>query len=79
MTRKPFGFSGIEQVPMKAITVAPGRANSVHLAERARPSVSDLPNGRGVPAKVPRVGREIFDRLQNQNGAIKIFGEVAAS
>jgi hypothetical protein len=32
---------------MKAIAVYPGKPNSVHLAELAKPSLDDVPNGRG--------------------------------
>ena len=37
---------------MKAIAVIPGKAGSVHLAELSKPSVSDVPDGRGVLVKV---------------------------
>ena len=40
---------------MKAIAVVPGRPNSVHLAELAKPSLSDVPDGRGVLVRVLRV------------------------
>ncbi len=33
---------------MKAIAVTPGKPDSVHLAEMPRPSVEEIPNGRGV-------------------------------
>src|SRR5262249_59563506 len=51
--------------PMKAIAVVPGRPNSVHLAELARPSVSDVANGRGVLVKVLRVGVDGTDKEIN--------------
>jgi hypothetical protein len=41
---------------MKAIAVIPGKKNSVHLADLAKPSVEDVPNGRGVLVRVLRVG-----------------------
>jgi glucose 1-dehydrogenase len=50
---------------MKAIAVVPGRPNSVHLAELARPSVSDVRSGRGVLVKVLRVGVDGTDREIN--------------
>jgi len=50
---------------MKAIAVFPGRPNSAHLAELAKPSVSDIPNGRGVLVKVLRVGVDGTDREIN--------------
>jgi len=50
---------------MKAIAVLPGKPDSVHLAELAKPSVSDVPNGRGVLVKVFRVGVDGTDREIN--------------
>jgi threonine dehydrogenase-like Zn-dependent dehydrogenase len=50
---------------MKAIAVYPGKANSVHLAEWPKPSLEDIPNGRGVPVKVLRVGVDGTDREIN--------------
>jgi threonine dehydrogenase-like Zn-dependent dehydrogenase len=50
---------------MKAIAVVPGQPNSVHLAELAKPSVSDVRNGRGVLVKVLRVGVDGTDKEIN--------------
>src|SRR5919206_5084576 len=50
---------------MKAIAVLPGQANSVHLAELAKPSVDDVQNERGVLVKVLRVGVDGTDREIN--------------
>jgi threonine dehydrogenase-like Zn-dependent dehydrogenase len=50
---------------MKAIAVFPGKPNSAHLAELAKPSVSDVPDGRGVVVKVLRVGVDGTDREIN--------------
>jgi threonine dehydrogenase-like Zn-dependent dehydrogenase len=50
---------------MKAIAVVPGRPNSVHLAELAKPSVSDIPDGRGVLVRVLRVGVDGTDKEIN--------------
>ena len=50
---------------MKAIAVVPGKPDSVHLAELARPSVSDIPGGRGVVVKVLRVGVDGTDKEIN--------------
>jgi glucose 1-dehydrogenase len=50
---------------MKAIAVLPGRPGSVHLAEMAKPSVSEVPGGRGVLVKVLRVGVDGTDREIN--------------
>jgi threonine dehydrogenase-like Zn-dependent dehydrogenase len=50
---------------MKAIAVFPGQPNSVHLTELAKPSVQDIPDGRGVLVKVLRVGVDGTDREIN--------------
>jgi glucose 1-dehydrogenase len=50
---------------MKAIAVRPGQPNSVHLADLAKPSPSDVPGGRGVLVKVLRVGVDGTDREIN--------------
>jgi threonine dehydrogenase-like Zn-dependent dehydrogenase len=50
---------------MKAIAVMPGKPNSVHLATLAKPSLSDVADGRGVLVKVLRVGVDGTDREIN--------------
>ena len=50
---------------MKAVGVFPGRPNSVHLAELAKPSLEDVPNGRGVLVKVLQVGVDGTDKEIN--------------
>src|SRR5437868_5371892 len=50
---------------MKAISVFPGKANSVHLADLDRPSLEDVSNGRGVLVKVLRVGVDGTDKEIN--------------
>src|SRR5438128_7760303 len=50
---------------MKAIAVFPGRPGSVHLAELPRPSVTDIPGGRGVLVRVLRVGVDGTDKEIN--------------
>src|SRR6266516_6184067 len=50
---------------MKAIAVIPGKKNSVHLTELAKPNLSDVPNGRGVLVRVLRVGVDGTDREIN--------------
>src|ERR1041384_3056444 len=50
---------------MKAIAVFPGKPNSIHLAELPKPSVSDVPDGRGVLVKVLRVGVDGTDKEIN--------------
>ena len=54
-----------ETLLMKAIAVTPGKPNSVHLATLARPSLSDVADGRGVLVKVLRVGVDGTDREIN--------------
>ena len=50
---------------MKAVAVFPGKAGSVHLAELPKPSVNDVPSGRGVLVKVLRVGVDGTDKEIN--------------
>ena len=47
---------------MKAIAVYPGQPHSMHLEEVAKPSVTDVPGGRGVLVEVLRVGVDGTDR-----------------
>jgi threonine dehydrogenase-like Zn-dependent dehydrogenase len=50
---------------MKAIAVHPGTPNSIHLREVEKPSVDDVPDGRGVLVKVLRVGVDGTDKEIN--------------
>lgn len=50
---------------MKAVAVKPGVKNSAHLVEIPKPSVSEIPNGRGVLVKVLRVGVDGTDKEIN--------------
>ena len=50
---------------MKAIAVLPGQPNSMHLRDVPRPSVADVPGGRGVLVKVLRVGVDGTDKEIN--------------
>jgi threonine dehydrogenase-like Zn-dependent dehydrogenase len=50
---------------MKAISVFPGKPNSVHVAELAKPSLDQVPDGRGVLVKVLRVGVDGTDKEIN--------------
>src|SRR5438552_5521800 len=50
---------------MKAVAVVPGKPNSVHLADLPKPSVDEIPNGRGVLVKVLRVGVDGTDKEIN--------------
>src|SRR6516162_4836508 len=46
---------------MKAISVFPGKPNSVHVADLPKPSLDQVPNGRGVLVKVLRVGVNVTE------------------
>lgn len=50
---------------MKAVAVFPGKAESIHLAELEKPSVHDIPDGRGILVKVLRVGVDGTDKEIN--------------
>src|ERR671927_1786257 len=50
---------------MKAISVFPGKPNSVHLADLNRPSIESIPSGRGVLVQVLRVGVDGTDKEIN--------------
>jgi threonine dehydrogenase-like Zn-dependent dehydrogenase len=61
----PDGITDDGGTYMKAIAVIPGRPDSVHLAELPRPSVAEVPDGRGVLVKVLRVGVDGTDKEIN--------------
>src|SRR5215472_15864272 len=50
---------------MKAISVFPGKPNSVHVADLPKPSLDHVPNGRGVLVRVLRVGLDGTDKEIN--------------
>ncbi len=50
---------------MKAISVFPGKPNSVHLAELPKPVLTEIEGGRGVLVKVLRVGIDGTDKEIN--------------
>ena len=50
---------------MKAVAVRPGVPNSMHLAQLPKPSVNEVPDGRGVLVKVLRVGVDGTDKEIN--------------
>ncbi len=50
---------------MKAIAVYPGRPGSIHLADIPEPSLDEVPEGRGVLARILRVGVDATDREIN--------------
>jgi len=51
---------------MKAIAVYPGKPDSMHLEEILEPKITDIPGGRGVLAKVLRVGVDGTDKEINE-------------
>ncbi len=50
---------------MKAIAVYPGKRDSIHLAEVPAPRLSEVPEGRGVLARILQVGVDATDREIN--------------
>jgi threonine dehydrogenase-like Zn-dependent dehydrogenase len=50
---------------MKAVAVYPGQRDSIHLADIAAPQVGDVPDGRGILARVLQVGVDATDREIN--------------
>jgi glucose 1-dehydrogenase len=50
---------------MKAVAVIPGKPDSVHIADLPKPSVDEIPGGRGVLIKVLRVGVDGTDKEIN--------------
>jgi glucose 1-dehydrogenase len=50
---------------MKAVAVTPGKPNSVHMTEVAKPSLGAVPDGHGVLVKVLKVGVDATDREIN--------------
>jgi glucose 1-dehydrogenase len=50
---------------MKAIAVHPGKPGSIHLEDVARPSIDEIPGGRGVRVQVLRVGVDGTDKEIN--------------
>src|SRR5215467_10062446 len=50
---------------MKAISVFPGKPNSVHVADLPKPNLNDVANGRGVLVRVLRVGVDGTDKEIN--------------
>src|SRR5512141_2241707 len=50
---------------MKAIAVIPGKPDSIHLREAPKPSLEEVPGGRGVLVRVLRVGVDGTDKEIN--------------
>src|ERR671937_404196 len=63
--RAPAASPETEQSMMKAVAVRPGVPNSMYLAQLPKPSVDDVPDGRGVLVKVLRVGVDGTDKEIN--------------
>jgi threonine dehydrogenase-like Zn-dependent dehydrogenase len=59
------GSAKPQPTTMKAVAVFPGKPNSMHLEQLPKPSVNDVPNGRGVLVKVLRVGVDGTDKEIN--------------
>src|SRR2546425_12906760 len=51
---------------MRAIAVTPGKPHSIHLRDVPKPSVDEVPGGRGVLVKVLRVGVDGTDKEINE-------------
>ncbi len=51
---------------MKALAVHPGKKHSAHVADVPEPSLSDVPNGRGVLVRVIQVGVDATDAEINE-------------
>ena len=50
---------------MKAVAIYPGQKNSVHLEDIPKPSLDQIPDGKGVLVKVLKVGVDATDREIN--------------
>src|SRR5436190_9617538 len=50
---------------MRAIAVHPGKADSIHLEDVSKPSIEQIPDGRGVLVRVLRVGVDGTDKEIN--------------
>ena len=57
--------AGAETTMMKAVAVRPGVPDSMYLAQLPKPSVGEIPEGRGVLVKVLRVGVDGTDKEIN--------------
>ena len=64
-TKRPEVAAKPEQTTMKAVAVFPGKPNSMHLGQLPKPSLSEVPDGRGVLVKVLRVGVDGTDKEIN--------------
>jgi len=56
---------GTKHQMMRAVAVTPGTPNTAHLASLSKPSLDDVPGGRGVLVKVLRVGVDGTDKEIN--------------
>ena len=53
------------EITLKAVAVIPGKPNSMHLRTVPKPTVDEIPGGRGVLVKVLRVGVDGTDKEIN--------------
>lgn len=51
---------------MQAVAVHPGKPNTVHLREIEKPTLDQVPNGRGVLVKVLQIGVDATDKEINE-------------
>src|SRR5512141_1985020 len=54
-----------EPATMQAIAVIPGKPDTMHLRRVPKPSIAEVPGGRGVLVKVLRVGVDGTDKEIN--------------
>ncbi len=54
-----------DQATMKAIAVYPGKPDTMHLRDVPRPTLDEVPGGRGVLVKVLKVGVDGTDKEIN--------------
>jgi threonine dehydrogenase-like Zn-dependent dehydrogenase len=65
VAKRPEPAAKPEQTMMKAVAVFPGKPNSMHLGQLPKPSLAEVPDGRGVLVKVLRVGVDGTDKEIN--------------
>jgi threonine dehydrogenase-like Zn-dependent dehydrogenase len=63
--RAPAVTPSAEPATMRAIAVFPGKADSMHLATMPKPTLDEVPGGRGILVKVLRVGVDGTDKEIN--------------
>ncbi len=63
--KETFGAAAVSTTTMQAVAVMPGKPDSIHLRTVTRPTVDDVPDGRGVLVRVLRVGVDGTDKEIN--------------